>query len=331
MDSLKTKFLGTTIGSAMYARFIVPHYHSFFRVNGGPELRVELPDCELDGEFVADPFLFAWNGNVWMFFEGMRKGRGDRGVAKGVVGCMLYDNGAWSYQGIALEEAYHLSYPQVFEDGGVVYMIPESAQAGEVALYEAEDFPLKWRKKAVLIRGKYVDSSVLRKEGRWYLTTTPDDSVSRAELWHSVSLVGPWEKHPASDNVPSTLSLRRNGGAVFAEGDCTYRVAQDCEGGYGRRLFVIPIECVSANTYFEGTPILMSDALSWAQPGMCHTYNRARRGDLLFEVVDRHYNTVRAPIPFLIAVVWYVLDGIRYVFRSLFCSRKKEGNEEKGC
>ena len=317
MGRLKERFLGTTVGSAMYARFIVSHYHAFVRIDGGLEHRIRLPDCDLDGEFVADPFLFAWRDRVWLFFEGMYKGRGDRGVAKGVVGCMRYDKdkGGWSYQGVVLEEPYHLSYPQVFEDNGVVYMIPETAQAGEVALYEAVDFPLQWRKKAVLIRGKYVDSSVFCTGGEYYIVTTPDDKQSRAELWCAASLTGPWERHIASDKVSSSPALRRNGGAIYKDSDRIYRIAQDCDGGYGKRLHRVPILEVSAAAYSEGSPDLLSDAISWPQPGMHHTYNRIRMGATLFEVVDRHYNTIRKPIPFLLSAMWYVIDGVRYVFR----------------
>ena len=327
MGSLKERFLDTTVGSAMYARFVVSHYHAFVRANRGLEYRIRLPDCDLDGEFVADPFLFAWHNHVWLFFEGMYKGRGDRGIARGVIGCLRYDRDGWSYQGVVLEEPYHLSYPQVFEDNGVVYMIPETAQAGEVVLYEAVDFPMGWRKKAVLIQGKYVDSTIFHKEGEYYIVTTPDDNRSCAELWRAASLVGPWEKHPASDKVSSSPALRRNGGAVYKEAGHIYRIAQDCDGGYGKRLYRVPVLDVSQDSYSEGAPDLLSDAISWPQPGMHHTYNRIRIGETLFEVVDRHYNTLRKPIPFLAAVVWYLIDGVRYLFRSFsHSSNTTQGN-----
>ena len=331
MGSLKERFLETTVGSAMYARFIVSHYHAFVRVDGGTERRIKLPDCDLDGEFVADPFLFAWRDKVWLFFEGMYKGRGDRGVAKGVICCLRYDKDKddWSYQGVALEEPYHLSYPQVFEDDGVVYMVPETAQAEEVALYEAVDFPMTWRKKTVLIRGKYVDSSIFRKDGECYIVTTPDGRQPSAELWRAASLVGPWERHPASDKVSSSHALRRNGGTIYKDAGRIYRIAQDCDGGYGKRLYRIPILDASKDSYSEGAPDLLSDAISWPQPGMHHTYNRIRMGETLFEVVDRHYNTIRKPIPFLVAVAWYLIDGVRYIFRSFSQSpNAKQGNRK---
>ena len=319
------RFLGTTVGSAMYARFIVSHYHAFVRINGGNEHKIGLPDCGLDGEFVADPFLFVWGGHVWLFFEGMYKGRGDRGVSKGVIGCLRYGNGVWDYQGVVLEELHHLSYPQVFEDDGVVYMIPETAQAGEVLLYESVDFPMKWKKKAVLIRGKYVDPSLFRKNGMYYIVATPDDRISHAELWYATSLTGTWERHPADHGVLSSPSLRRNGGAIYEDAGHIYRIAQDCDGGYGRRLHRVPIEEISNDSYSEGTPVLLEDAILWPQSQMHHTYNRIKIGEVLFEVVDRHYNTIRRPVPFIVAAIWYLIDGTRYVLRRVTkCVQFKE-------
>ena len=315
MNNLKMRFLYPAVGSAMYARFIVSHYHTFFRINGGDEHKVVLPDCDLDGEFVADPFLFVWDGRVWLFFEGMRKGRGNRGVSKGLIGCMCYSKGAWNYQGIAIEESFHLSYPQVFEDNGVVYMIPETAQTGEISLYEAIDFPKKWKKKAVIIKGKYVDSSLFRKNGMYYIVTTPDDRTSHAELWCATSLTGMWERHPASNGVLSSLSFRRNGGMIYEDAGHIYRIAQDCDGGYGRRLYRVSVMELSTSSYSEGSPVLLQDAISWVQPEMHHTYNRVRQGDMFFEVVDRHYNTFRKLMPFMISAFWCFMDGIRYIMR----------------
>ena len=318
MGNLKMRFLSTTVGYAMYSRFVIPHYHSFTRIDGGDEQRITLPDCELDGEFLADPFLFAWDDNVWLFFEGMHKGRGNRGVAKGVIGCLKKCETGWDYMGVALEESYHLSYPQVFEDNGVVYMIPETAQASEIALYQAVEFPMKWRKAAVLIHGRYVDSSIFFKNGSYYIVTTPDDISSRAELWHSPSLLGPWNKHPESDNVSSSPSLRRNGGRFLEEANQIYRIAQDCDGDYGIRLFRVPVERISTSSYSEGHPELLSEAVAWPQSARHHTYNRVQTDKTLFEVVDRHYNTIRNPIQLLVASFWYLIDGMRYVLRKTF-------------
>ena len=69
--------------------------------------------------FVADPFLFFEN-NVWyMFFEVYRPGF-DGAIAFATSA----DGLTWSYQGLVLDEPFHLSYPLVFKYGNSHYMVP---------------------------------------------------------------------------------------------------------------------------------------------------------------------------------------------------------------
>jgi len=305
-----------TMRSAFYERFVQPHYHAFVRLNRGQEMRVTLPRGEMDSEFLADPFLCRYEGKNWLFFEGMRANRGNRGRAKGVICCLEQVDREWRYRGIALEEPWHLSFPYVFEHGGRTYMIPESGQSGAVSLYECEEFPLKWRKRGDLIRGgcNYVDAALVRQGGVFYLVVTPAGASLRPELWESNSLDGPWVRHPQSDHVSPSLRLRRNGGAFVREGDRLYRIAQDCEEGYGRRLYRVPIVQLTPERYEEGEPELLSEAIVWPQPLPHHTYNRLTWNDSEFEVVDRHYNTIKSGRNFVNAIAWYLVDGLRFCF-----------------
>ena len=315
MGNLKARFLRTTIGSAMYARFVVPHYHAFVRIDGGEEQRVMLSDSDLSSEFVADPFLFNYNGDNWRFFEGMPKRQKYRGASKGVIACFRETGGEWRYQGVVLEEEHHLSYPHVFALDGSVYMIPETAQACEVALYRSGRFPFGWEKVAVLLRGKYVDSTVVARNGMFYMFATPEASSCDPELWYSDSLFKSWRRHPMSASVSRSPYLRRNGGAIYEKDGQLFRIVQDCNGGYGRRLFCIPIVKLTPDSYGEGDPNLLADEIGWRQNGLHHTYDRIWSNQHLIEVVDRHYNTFKSPLAFVEAAMWYVVDGSRYVVR----------------
>jgi len=62
--------------------------------------------------FVADPFLYVEGDTLFLFFETktITSMQGDIGVARS------FDKGAtWEFLGIALDEAWHLSYPFVFK------------------------------------------------------------------------------------------------------------------------------------------------------------------------------------------------------------------------
>ena len=318
MPRLKMRFLSTTLGSAMYARFVVPHYHTYVRYDTGDEHRVELPDCELDREFVADPFLIEQGGTNWLFFEGLKKDRGHRGRSKGVIGCFRQDGDAWEYVGVVLEAETHLSYPQVFAVDGRVYMIPESGQAGEVSLYEAIEFPKKWKKRATLIEGKFVDSSIVKCGDKFFIVTAPEDASMPPEVWVSSRLDGGWKKHPQCGNVLSSPRFRRNGGSICRFDGQLFRIAQDCDAGYGKRLYRIPIDRISAVEYAEGEPELLSDAVSWHQSELHHTYNMLLGTGRKVEVVDRHFNTLKGPFCFLVSAIWFVWDGACHVAQRIF-------------
>ena len=314
-----------TLREAARERFIRPHYHAYVRINGGTEYRIVLPKCPLDVEFVADPFLFWYGGEVYLFFEGLYADRGNRGRAKGVIGCLRENNGNWEYVGVVLEELYHLSYPQVFSFDDRIFMIPESGQASEVALYEAVEFPKKWIKKSVLISGKYVDSSIIKNDEKFYIMTAPEDPSLPAEVWISDHLDGEWKQHPQSGNILSSQMYRRNGGAICVFNGKLFRIAQDCDTGYGRLLYRIPITDVSPETYAEGSPEKLSVAIGWPQLGFHHTYNAlvCLKGQV--EVIDRHFNTIKGPVAFCASTIWFVLDGVRYLIKRIFMSSNHKG------
>lgn len=311
------KALKTTLCMAARERFVLPHYHAYVRMNRGPERRVVLPSDSLDPEFVADPFLFRKNGSTWLFFEGLYRNRGCRGRNKGVIACLKQADGAWQDIGIVLEEPWHLSYPQIFEVDGRTYMIPESGQSGAVSLYESMDFPRGWVKRGDLIVGNcnYVDASLVREGNDFYLVVTPAEAPQRPELWMAESLMGPWTKHPQSEAVSPSLALRRNGGAFLREDGGLFRIAQDCEGGYGRRLFRVPVLRLDSGSYAEGRPELLAAVIDWPQPLPHHTYNRLVTEEGVLEVVDRHYDTMRPPRAFFASTFWFIVDGLRFLIK----------------
>jgi hypothetical protein len=119
--------------------------------------------------FLADPFLIR-EGDLWyMFFEIYRwdTEQGDLSVATSK------DLRNWNYEGIVLDEPFHLSYPYVFEWQGDYYMIPESFEANSVRLYRAESFPFQWSYVATLIEGKdFLDNSLAYYNDKWWLFTS---------------------------------------------------------------------------------------------------------------------------------------------------------------
>jgi len=262
-------------------------YHgwgSYVSVNNGKPRRVgRLTFC-------ADPFLLEYGGASWLFYESIDK------CGKGFIGCFKFDNGRWCDIGSVLAEPWHLSYPQVFVENGKVYMIPESCDfgKGDVCLYEATDFPRGWKKVAKLIDRPFADSTVLKHDGHWYMacyTIPPNES---AELWHAPLLIGPWSRHPMWDKINQSNRLRRCGGSFIVEDGKLYRIAQDCNGMYGKRLFKVEVCELSPSAYKEGEAIVLLDRTS-APQGYKHTYNRMTLGKDVWHVVDVHEDFLEKP------------------------------------
>ena len=257
----------------------IERYRTFVRVNGGTPEALKTPM-----RFVADPFLFAHDNKAYLFYETVdahEKGR--LGVFERQA------NGEWRDLGTVLEEHYHLSYPQVIEFGGKVYMIPESCDShnnlkdGGLFLYEAVDFPTKWRKVQTLVNRPLVDTTIWETGGTWYLSgmVARED---KAEVWTAPSLLGPWTIHPQSRNHNQSRRLVRNGGRVYD--NC--RLAQDCNGAYGKRIFKVPFKKLSPTEYVEDKAQYYPLAETWGVKGHIHTYNRIELNGEKIECIDVH-------------------------------------------
>uniref|UniRef100_I1PXH2 Glucosamine inositolphosphorylceramide transferase 1 n=2 Tax=Oryza glaberrima TaxID=4538 RepID=I1PXH2_ORYGL len=204
--------------------------------------------------FVADPFLYVQGDTLFLFFETKTVStmQGDIGVARSL------DQGAtWEFLGIALDEAWHLSYPFVFKYENEIYMMPEGNKKKELRLYRATKFPLEWTLEKVLIDKPLIDSSLVQYDGLWWLfasdfTRHGIEKNAELEIWYSNSPLGPWSEHKQNPIYRSDKSLgARNGGRLFIFEGSLYRPGQDCSGTYGRKVKLYKIEKLTKEEYKE--------------------------------------------------------------------------------
>ncbi|CAL9107483.1 unnamed protein product [Musa textilis] len=204
--------------------------------------------------FVADPFLYVQDSVLYLFFEskGTTTMKGDIGVARS-----FDQGGTWEFLGIALEEDWHLSYPFVFSYQNQIYMMPEGNKKGELRLYRAVNFPLKWALEKVLIRKPLIDASLIQYEGHYWLfasdfTRFGIEKNAELEIWYSSSPLGPWKQHPKNPIYRVDKSLgARNGGRPFIYEGSLYRLGQDCGGTYGRRIQIYKVEKLNREEFKE--------------------------------------------------------------------------------
>lgn len=265
-------------------------WDTFVRKDDGKLIKLNPGKHKWHRQFVADPFLFQHEGTNWLFYETTD----ENWVGK--IGCFKEEGNRWVQKGIVLERPWHMSYPQVFSEDGHIYMIPEQSDhgRGNVALYEAVDFPFRWELKKVLIECPFADSTLLKKDGYYYMacyTIPPNES---AELWCAPSLEGLWTRHPEWRNINQSARLRRCGGSFLVENGELFRVAQDCNRTYGKRLFKVKVEEISPSRYKEGSATLLLDRNTWPHR-FKHTYNEVGAGSKKVITFDSYYYHILPP------------------------------------
>lgn len=226
---------------------------------------------DVDARLVADPFLIQRDG-VWHLFVEILP-EVDR---VGVIGHATSPDGVhWTYQGVVLREAFHLSYPLVFEHQGHVYMVPETLDAGGVTLYRAERFPNDWRPVTQLVPGAHADPSLFQHQGRWWMFTCPRPYQHNIlALYSAPALEGPWTEHPQSPVHDGEAWRCRPAGRVVRIDGVLHRFSQDCVDGYGMAVNAFSIATCSDQDYADArvgdAPVLAGSGQGWNLARMHH-------------------------------------------------------------
>lgn len=191
----------------------------------------------------ADPFLFSFEGELYIFFESQAVG--ENGSIRAYKTSDLVN---FLAVGEVLKEPFHLSYPFVFSDDKAVYMVPETSANFEIALYRFDKFPGRPSKLRVMLRGAYLDSSLIRHEGMWYLFTT---SPKGLEIFFTDDIEhGSLVPHPLNPITASPKFSRCGGGPIRFNGHM-YRIAQDGSVDYGKNIHILRINALSKTSYEE--------------------------------------------------------------------------------
>ncbi len=225
------------------------------------------------GTFQADPFPVETEDGYWIFFEEIpASGIGRLSVMK------MNRSGACGEARVVLQQSTHLSYPGVYRIGGEWYLLPESAETGNVQLYRATRFPFEWVEEERLLEGvRAYDATLVEIAGRWWMfvnqATEGGSSWDELHLYHADRPQGPWKPHPRNP-VVSDARRARPAGHLFEYRGALYRPGQDCGIRYGRAVVVNRILRIDAQEYeeVEAARILPD----WDPRALAvHTLNRA--------------------------------------------------------
>ncbi len=223
--------------------------------------------------FVADPFMLEQEGCWYMFFEVF-----DKILRRGRIGLATSNDGySWSYSNIVIKEPFHMAYPQVFEYGGEIFLIPDTPGQG-VRVYRALEFPHRWKfLTTVLDDATIVDPTVFRHgEGWWMLAggLTAEEASMPLRLYTSPDVTGPWSEHPMSPIPATDERSSRPSGRIAKFDNRLFRFAQDGIPVYGSRVRAFEITELSPASYKECelscSPILDAGSHHWNSGGMHH-------------------------------------------------------------
>lgn len=171
----------------------------------------------------ADPFLFEHKEKLYMFVEAF-----DNIDEKGKIACMVFNGKTFSEPEIVLEEAFHLSYPYVYEENGEIFMMPETSADGCIQIYKAVSFPYKWEKHKVLVRIENAVDTV-KLENKLITSVVTDSNEKRVDVD-----VYDTDGNLLQKQLQKNSQQARGAGKIFSVGDDLIRPTQDSTGGiYG--------------------------------------------------------------------------------------------------
>ena len=202
--------------------------------------------------FLADPFGIWRDGRLYLFAEAY-----DYRDRKGAIELLVLDTAfKVAERRRVLEEAWHLSYPVLIEDGGQTYMLPEAHKSGRLTLYRAAAFPDRWEPAAAIELDQIpIDATPVFHQGLWWLFYTPAttklEKVAALHLAFAESLLGPWTPHPGNPVRMDLASARPGGTPVLVDGELVLPV-QDCARTYGGAVRPLRIHVLTPDR-FEAT------------------------------------------------------------------------------
>lgn len=206
--------------------------------------------------YQADSFLFVKGEELFLFYEMQHWDN------PGVIAMRkTKDLRSWTEPVVVLRQPFHLSFPYVFEDGGTVYMIPESQESDAIHLFRADNDELTsfYKVRTLLyqerkdgIHYNYNDSHIYKKDDVYYLFTSYQKNwMYYQELFVSDDLLqGEFIRHPKSPICISN-EFGRNGGSLIQHDGRLLRVTQDCHTDYGDNVSLMEIDVLTSDDYRE--------------------------------------------------------------------------------
>jgi hypothetical protein len=211
--------------------------------------------------FLADPFGVWRDGRLHVFAEAY-----DYRTRRGVIDHLCFGPDlSLEARATVLQEAWHLSYPFVFEAEGETWMAPEAHRSGAFTLYRAVRFPDLWEPAGRFeLDTPAIDPTLFRHGGLWWMAYAPTGPQAhkqgRLHLAYASQVTGPWTPH-AGNPVRVDRASSRPGGTPFTADGVLYLPVQDCSATYGGGVRLLRIDALTADCFSaEAGPAIIAPA-----------------------------------------------------------------------
>jgi hypothetical protein len=205
-------------------------------------------------EFWADPFLFAFQKEYYIFFE-----KFPYSTARGILACGKVKGNDLIEVMDVLDLEYHLSYPFIFEEEGEIYLMPETNANNRLEIYKCVQFPNKWELFRTAFEGERIADSFFYTDNlkqKWLFLNkacTANTSLDNELYIYKVDSINLNKIEPHRQNpIHIDSQIARNGGAIFDYHNKKYRPSQrNTDGIYGKALNINQIEKLTLDEYYE--------------------------------------------------------------------------------
>ncbi len=201
----------------------------------------------------ADPFLWRRGAEWFIFCEEWLRNKPHAHIS--VLEVSPTGQALCSTKPVLVKD-HHLSYPFLFEHEGALHMLPEGGSGQTIEVYECEEFPARWRKRATLMSNlRYADATLFEHQSRWWLFVTIKRGLFALSrdlfiFWADTPLTDKWRPHPANPVVRGLRSARP-AGRVFELGGRLFRPSQSCLVRYVHSLRINEILRLDTKGYQE--------------------------------------------------------------------------------
>ncbi len=238
-----------------------------------------LPDTKRE-ELRADPFGALHDGRLTILCEHFSY-RDNLGF---IVAIEPTGAPAGRHVAIGPQPPVHMSYPFLLEADQRMFCVPETSDAQEIGLYEAEQFPGRWKKIATLVTNKaIVDATLFHYGDHWWLAgseVAPKGANCELHLWYAPKLMGPWCAH-ANNPVKVDIRSARPAGTPFLDNGVLYRPAQDCSTTYGARVIINRVLTLTPMAFREEAFAQVDPDPTGPYPNGLHTLSQVGNATLI--------------------------------------------------